>query len=88
MRVIHKYRISVLDGNNYTVGNNPVFRHFGYDGNRDMCVWIEEDAGHKIYTYHLHIIGTGEKFDGVEMRYLATLISDDGYVWHLYTTSW
>ena len=80
MRVIHKYPISSQC--EIEVGQNAVAltaeAQYG-----QMMLWVEHGTGPKTERVKVEILGTG--FDVPEgMRYLNTIFTKAGFVWHVY----
>ncbi len=47
-------------------------------------VWVVVEPRTRVRRYHLHIRGTGHPMDGVEGRFIGTLFTDPGLVFHVF----
>lgn len=86
-RKIFKYHLSDQHGYPETffdleLPKGAVVRHFSYDGHCRPCIWAEVDPDSPAVKRNFQIVGTG--WDVPSGVYCGTMISTEGFVWHLY----
>lgn len=84
-RVIYKYDLALTDSQTIQrVGANPVVRHFAQQEGR-LRVWVEHDL-EGVETLSLELRGTGHPVGEVG-EFIGTVMTWDGFVWHLYQSA-
>lgn len=83
MNVIHKYPLT--NGHNFiSLPNGSKVVHFGLQG-PGMCIWVEKPTNPDIVvtTHEFIIYGTGWEIPAFN-EHVGTVVTSDGFVWHLY----
>ena len=59
--------------------------HFGQDGNKALCIWVDADftPNGPVTWRRFIIVGTGWNIDPGD-HHIATTVTHDGFVWHLF----
>jgi hypothetical protein len=77
--LIYKYRIN---GEPISLPANSRVLTAAYQGD-DMYVWVELGTNTEI-TYEFYYVGTGWNENTSNDIYVATLVSKEGFVWHIF----
>ena len=86
-RVVWKYPLALEADQTVTAHCSYNIRHVGYDGRGALSMWIEHDMPDDD-TYGVPIpvgiVATGEELPFNEGSHEGTVVSPDGFVWHVY----
>ena len=81
---IFKYNVNIRGKHEVEIPKGGKIIHFGIQPS-GLFIWVEhevEQTETEMLTYRIE--GTGWEFDKENMQHFKSLITDDGFVWHLY----
>jgi len=89
MITIHKYPLKLT---NDQIIDLPVLHEVltaGYDGNNNLCIWVQVEAYDYVVPIHFHVIGTGNAMPDHKVDYINTVRDrftspDTVFIWHVF----
>lgn len=88
MRTVYKYDLSLTDVSEIRMPTAAKIRHIDWQltsFNSGIKIWVEIDPDNPTFeTRKFHIYGTGQGISSYHHLHRGTVITPDGFVWHVY----
>ena len=84
-KVVYKYVIDGLGKIELAIPKDAKPVHFGVDGNGNFCLWAEvADRSIPNHLWNVGLYGTGHPFEDDGATHLGSVVTREGFVFHLY----
>lgn len=87
MITIHKYPLALKDDQVVELPAEHSVLSVGYDGNNQLCAWVQVNTDSYLVPIHFHVIGTGNPIQRVGPfigTVRDTFTAPGALIWHIF----